>query len=551
MPLPRGDEYLAAVQHPKTAFSDAELKARTPETDQFGIPRPYAGGFTTTFHLYNHSQQWAARCFTRAIPDLQTRYQAISRFFQKCPDNHFVKTICLSQGIRVGNQWHPIIKMEWLNGETLNSYIAKNISNLNRISNLIPEFIGLVRRLQQLGVAHGDLQHGNILVKSGKLYLIDYDGMFLPELSGFKANEIGHVNYQHPERNENYYNASLDRFASIVIYLGLQATALSPKLWSIYDNSENILFRTEDFVKVEISVLLKELVSIPQLSQLVARFRGVCRLDFNKIPTLDQFITGKFSYIEITAPKTVSVPTACIPRKSQYTIIDASRTDLLSTHIGQRIEVVGFISDIRKGWSKNRGSHIVFLNFGAYPNQTFTIVIWPSSLNRFEAAGIDPCSFRSKQVKAVGVVGSYMGKPQMIIEMPSQIQIFAGEPEARLKLGAHDRLRSTQMPQQKRIHRSEESVFNTLYASRTATPPVHNIPSPPNHQVLLKTPTSASTNSKKKNRLSLDNIGPGCWWSIIPAYWGCSLGFAIGDITGGIIGLVVGASIGYQIGKRV
>ena len=71
MPLPRGDEYYAAVQNPKTAFADKELRDCTVETTPLGLPKPYAGGFTTTYHLLDTSQQWAVRCFTREISDLQ------------------------------------------------------------------------------------------------------------------------------------------------------------------------------------------------------------------------------------------------------------------------------------------------------------------------------------------------------------------------------------------------------------------------------------------------------------------------------------------------
>jgi len=56
MLLPRGDEYIIAVQNPRTAFGDAELKDCTAEVDRFAIPKPYSGGFTATFHLLNQSR---------------------------------------------------------------------------------------------------------------------------------------------------------------------------------------------------------------------------------------------------------------------------------------------------------------------------------------------------------------------------------------------------------------------------------------------------------------------------------------------------------------
>lgn len=520
MPLPRGDEYLAAVQNPRTAFSDVELKVCNAETDQFGIPKPYSGGFTTTFHLQNHSQQWAARCFTRAIPDLQRRYEAIGRFLQTSADGFFVKAACLNQGIRVGNLWHPIIKMQWLDGETLNIFIDRNISTPAIISKLVPEFVALVKRLESLRVAHGDLQHGNILVKQGKLYLIDYDGFYLPELSSLKTNEIGHLNYQHPSRSAAHYNPTIDRFSSIVIYLGLSAVAVSPPLWHKYDNSENILFRSNDFADVESSQLLIEISRILQLTPLVDRFRGVCRLDFDKVPSLDQFISGNFTYPKVT----VRLPAPAVPvpkRRSQYPIIDASLSGSLSEHIGDRVEVIGLITDYHSARTRHRRPYL-FLNFGSYPRQTFTLVLWSTSLAAFSRGNVDPHSLVGKWVKVTGVIGSYRNRPQMTVELPSQVQVLSGEEEARQWLGVKPSV-STPSQVRRPPSQSAESVFNTIYSGRRATP--------------APTPLSLTTRSKKFDP-SHGIVG------------GVILGI-VGAAIWGFLGFVAGAVLGYQIGKRL
>lgn len=313
MLLPRGDEYIIAVQNPRTAFGDGELKGCTPEVDRFAIPKPYSGGFTATFHLLNQSREWAVRCFTRAISDLQERYAAIDRFLARNTENFLVGTFYLSQGIRIAGQWYPIIKMQWVKGDTLNSFVEKNIGNAGRLRKLIPEFVSLVRRLQQLKIAHGDLQHGNILVRDGKLFLIDYDGMFLPKLSRLKTNEIGHVNYQHPGRNASHYGPFIDRFSSIVIYLGLRAISESPTLWNKYDDSENILFRAGDFANPAGSALVRELSAVRSLSTEVERFQGVCKLSIDDVPDLEAFISGGFRYprvavSQVTAPSSTSQP---------------------------------------------------------------------------------------------------------------------------------------------------------------------------------------------------------------------------------------------------
>src|SRR5712692_1498856 len=296
MLLPRGDEYLNAVQNPRTAFGDSELKDCTPEVDQFGLPKPYSGGFTATFHLRNQSRDWAVRCFTRAISDLQQRYAAIDRFLTRTREGFLVETFYLSQGIRIAGQWYPIIKMQWVKGDTLNGFIGKNIGNGRRIKQLGPEFVALVRRLQHLKIAHGDLQHGNILVRDEHLSLIDYDGMFLPKLARLKTNEIGHPNYQHPGRNASHYGPAIDRFASIAIYVGLRAISESRGLWAKHDDSENILFRAEDFINPAGSALFRDLSALPSLAADADKFQGVCKLPFDDVPDLNTFISGQFRY---------------------------------------------------------------------------------------------------------------------------------------------------------------------------------------------------------------------------------------------------------------
>src|SRR5437870_9198184 len=311
MLLARAEEYIIAVQKPRTAFGDAELKGCSAEVDRFAIPKPYSGGFTATFHLLNQSREWAVQCFTRSISDLQERYAAIDRFLGRNNESFLVGTFYLSQGIRIAGQWYPIIKMQWVKGDTLNSFIEKNIGNAGRLKKLIPEFVTLVRRLQRLKIAHGDLQHGNILVRDGKLFLIDYDGMFLPKLSRLKTIEIGHVNYQHPGRNASHYGPSIDRFSSIVIYLGLRAISESPGLWTKYDDSENVLFRAGDFANAAGSPLVRELAALPALSSEVERFQGVCKLSIDDVPDLETFISGGFHYpkaavSQVTAPQSTS-----------------------------------------------------------------------------------------------------------------------------------------------------------------------------------------------------------------------------------------------------
>src|SRR5437667_2599410 len=150
--------------------------------------------------------------------------------------------------------------------------------------------------------------------------------MFLPKLSRLKTNEIGHVNYQHPGRNASHYGPSIDRFSSIVIYLGLRAISESPKLWTKYDDSENVLFRAGDFANAAGSPLVRELAALPALSSEVERFQGVCKLSIDDVPDLETFISGGFRYpkpavSQVTAPQSTSSAVPPVVAKVVPTVI--------------------------------------------------------------------------------------------------------------------------------------------------------------------------------------------------------------------------------------
>ena len=432
MQLPQGDEYQTAVQNPRIAFADPELKQGKIELTRWGLPKPYSGGFTITYHLVSGTRQWAIRCFRKAVPDLRRRYQAIEHFVERNADGTFVETSCQQQGIFVLGQWSPIIKMRWVEGTALNVYAKDMLSRPAALTDLAQRFRGLAARLEQLGVAHGDLQHGNVIVKGGQLHLIDYDDMFLPELAGLKPNGIGHINYQHPLRSADHYGPSIDRFSAIVIHTGLLALSVAPQLWARYDTGENLLFSQADFADADRSPLLAELAGIANMGPIVDRFRGICRQEPDALPTLSQFISGGFLYPK--APAAVSP--GFIPR-TQYFIIPATERGLLSSHIGERVEVIGQITDHRNRLTRY-GQPYLFLNFGRFPDQTCTLVLWAPGLAAFRQAQIDPVQLAGRWVSATGVITSYQGRPQIEIEIASQVKTLRGEEEAKRRLGIGD-----------------------------------------------------------------------------------------------------------------
>lgn len=474
MLFPTGDAYMLAVQNAWTAFQDADLKRSAVELTPLGLPKPYSGGFATTFRFGANGKvtgpaaQWAVRCFKQDLPDLPRRYLAMQRLWAKPTDPLFVRAEYMAPGIRVGQGWFPIVKMDWVQGELLGSYIQDRLYKPAALLALAEELRKLAKRLEQLGVAHGDLQHGNIILEEGRLRLIDYDGMYLPELAGVRVAEIGHVNYQHPGRANQHYNPQLDRFAIITIHLALQGLSKQPSLWRKYDNGDNLLFRQADFLDPDASPLLADLAGIAGLTALVDRFRLVCRDDFGAIPTLDVFLAGSSE----AATHVVAKPSPYPPRlegrtsaagsiRRQYPVVDATSVGALSEYVGSRIEVIGRISQYFSGRT-NTGTPYLFLNFGEYPKRTLTVVVWSRVLQELQALGVEPLAYVGKSVRVTGVVTMYEGRPQMELESASQIRVIISDARSVNDLFDPDQTGSESLAGQP-VDGKRAQVLNTLY----------------------------------------------------------------------------------------
>jgi len=180
--------------------------------------------------------------------------------------------------------------MEWVEGEPLIPFIERNLHYPAALLSLASRWLEMTKALGRLSIAHGDLQHGNVLVLNGDLKLVDYDGMFVPSLAGKNSRELGQRNYQHPLRTEFDYGPNLDNFSSWVIYISLIALALQPQLWSQFrGGDERLLFRKEDFENPETSVIFGTLerVSDDRLRSAAALFRSLLDLGPQDVPSLD------------------------------------------------------------------------------------------------------------------------------------------------------------------------------------------------------------------------------------------------------------------------
>jgi hypothetical protein len=292
MIIPTDSEYNEAIQNPSRAFSDPDLRAGQPEIISTNLPLPKArsGNFATVYRMNCGARSWAVRCFTRKIhPDQKQRYAEISEYLDRSKLKCAVGFTFIQRGIQVGGEWLPILKMEWLNGESLVEYIERNLHNPKGLDALAVKWVDMVFALRKAGIAHGDLQHGNVLIVGGELRLIDYDGMFVPTLRGRISHESGHPNYQHPQRG-GQFNSDLDNFSAWAILISILAVASDPTLWKNHNGGDDcLLFRRKDFAEPDKSPVLRALQNArePRIQSIAALFRTFIDRPADQVPPID------------------------------------------------------------------------------------------------------------------------------------------------------------------------------------------------------------------------------------------------------------------------
>ncbi|MFI1962646.1 hypothetical protein ACH429_00630 [Streptomyces pathocidini] len=256
--FPSGADYAEALQHTQLCFRHPELKGARPELTKLGLPRAISGAFASVFSLTSASsgQRYAIKCFTRHVPDQERRYESISSRLAQLDPAELSQPWNLGfeylpDAISVGSHRYPVLKMEWVEAVTLSSWLDDNHTHRFAVDRLADRFEALTRDLATHEIAHGDLQHGNLLVASDDtLRLVDYDGMYVPALAGMGGTERGHRNYQSPIRGNDDFGAALDRFSAWVIFLSLKAIASDPALWNrLHEPSGEFLLLTEDDFK--------------------------------------------------------------------------------------------------------------------------------------------------------------------------------------------------------------------------------------------------------------------------------------------------------------
>lgn len=263
---PTDTDYSEALQHPKRAFRNPFLQQCTVEMNKLGLPRPRSGGFANVYKLMNGSSVKAVKLFKHPQREREERYKAIDAHLRHHRPKCFVNFMYDPEGIRIGNDWYPIQTMDWVEGLKLSEWVRRVIlqRDTRRLTLMADRWIKLVEELRRSQIAHGDLQHDNIMIVNDNPILVDYDGICVPQLEGRDALEHGKPAYQHPRRREQKLSLEMDHFAAWIILIALRALAADLSLWERFverPRNENILFSEADIREPQQSLLWKELLA--------------------------------------------------------------------------------------------------------------------------------------------------------------------------------------------------------------------------------------------------------------------------------------------------
>lgn len=248
MPLPSISEYTSSISTPQL------LKARKLQgghpIDVRGRVMKYTGGFCVVFPFQCANYKYAIRCWHVNIQDIQKRIQLISEALHNSNLPYFVGFEYVENGIMTAQGMQPIVVMDWVEALPLKKYIQKHLYDSAKLEELANNFKRMVSDLHRCKFSHGDLQHGNIMIKDGgQLVLVDYDSMYVPALDGWDDDIKGLQGYQHEARWENKkLTPKADYFSELIIYLSILGLAKYPNLWEELniEDTETLLFSSED-----------------------------------------------------------------------------------------------------------------------------------------------------------------------------------------------------------------------------------------------------------------------------------------------------------------
>ena len=253
MQYPLISEYLAAIRDAHDNLD--KLSHLVPVLDNYGEPYRSSGAFAVVFKMKDEQtgKCYALKCFTEEQEGRAEAYRQIAEELEFVDSTYITHVKYLEKELFVDSNCEddefPVLLMDWIEGETMETYIADHYMDNYAMSMLCYRFCKMAAWLRSQPFAHGDIKPDNIMVRSnGTLTLVDYDGMFVPAMKGQKSPTIGTKDFSHPLRTIDDFDETIDDFALASIALSLKAISLNPSLLDEYGASDRLLFSAADYL---------------------------------------------------------------------------------------------------------------------------------------------------------------------------------------------------------------------------------------------------------------------------------------------------------------
>jgi hypothetical protein len=505
------------------ALSDALLRRGTLRMRGPAHPVAHTGNFALTFEVVVDGTRHAVRCFHKPSDSLHERYDAIAACLRSISSPYFVDFEFQPSGITTESGTYPIVRMEWAEGRTLAAFVSDHRHDVGTLQSLRVSLRVLAAHLQAHGIAHGDIQPTNLIVRGPTdLSLIDYDGMFVPQLAGRSSAELGQRNFQHPGRRPCHYDANLDRFSFMLIDLALDAICRHPDLWDQTDSgADAFILRAVDFADPARSPAFRLLASVPGLEPRVTNFAASCRSPYEQVPAFEDFLAARnipVVPIEFSGDAMQALRDRYV---SIHEVVDASNFARCCTRVGDQVELIGRIVRVVMGPESPLDTDCLRVEFGAQTQDLVCLKIWPDALAGLKEIP-DP-TWVGRWMSAVGLVepvhseGSGVRRRKDVsISVTDQSQLHRlTEAEARHRL--RGRRQTADVTSDSTADVLTDPVVTDAVSPPAAT--VTNVVSPPAAtatNALSPPPAPATplgTASRKRWRDSLQGVSRGWWWA--------------------------------------
>ena len=252
MQYPLISEYVKAIQDAGDNLE--ELAHLTPVLDDHGEPYRSSGAFAVVFKMQDKrtGKYYALKCFTEEQQGRAEAYRQIADELDLLDSPYITSVKYMEKELFVDSQCEedefPVLLMDWVDGETMEAYIAANYRNQSAMSMLSYRFGKMAAWLRTQSFSHGDIKPDNIIVRpDGSLTLVDYDGMFVPSMKGSQSPTIGTRDFSHPLRTVDDFDETIDDFSLASIALSLKAISMKSTLLDIYGASDRLLFSENDY----------------------------------------------------------------------------------------------------------------------------------------------------------------------------------------------------------------------------------------------------------------------------------------------------------------